>query len=196
MNPNVGATVYDVDSLLGNFTDAFKLKIQEMDYYLRQYDPTDNFESRQRYYNDNTMLENFTGQVLFDGEVQIDTNELIIYRDDDPETTDIDESEEVKERLSPRIRVPLNSDFFQSKLIDKEGSIDLTNNDNFNLYFKGIYINAYDFSTPLMMILDFDSSEIVINNEYDKYNKNSTDDDLTDDTIDRETKDFKITFWK
>ena len=65
-----------------------------MDYYLRQYDPTDNFESRQRYYNDNTILENFTGQVLFDGEVQIDTNELIIYRDDDPETTDIDESEE------------------------------------------------------------------------------------------------------
>ena len=195
VNPNAGATVYDVDSLLGNFTDAFKLKIQEMDYYLRQYDPTDNFESRQRYYNDNTILENFTGQVLFDGEVQIDTNELIIYRDDDPETTDIDESEEVKERLSPRIRVPLNSDFFQSKLIDKEGSIDLTNNDNFNLYFKGIYINAYDFSNPLMMILDFDSSEIVINYEYDKYNKNGTDDDLTDDTIDRESKDFKITFF-
>ena len=195
VNPNAGATVYDVDSLLGNFTDAFKLKIQEMDYYLRQYDPTDNFESRQRYYNDNTILENFTGQVLFDGEVQIDTNELIIYRDDDPETTDIDESEEVKERLSPRIRVPLNPDFFQSKLIDKEGSIDLTNNDNFNLYFKGIYINAYDFSNPLMMILDFDSSEIVINYEYDKYNKNGTDDDLTDDTIDRETKDFKITFF-
>ena len=127
INPNSGATVYDVDSLLGNFDDAFKLKIQEMDYYLREYDPTNNFETRQRYYNDNNILENFAGQVLFDGEVQIDKNELVIYREDDPETTDIDESEEVKERLSPRIRVPLNSDFFQSKLIDKEGSVDLTN---------------------------------------------------------------------
>ena len=143
-----------MDSLLGNFDDAFKLKIQEMDYYLREYDPTNNFETRQRYYNDNNILENFAGQVLFDGEVQIDKNELVIYREDDPETTDIDESEEVKERLSPRIRVPLNSDFFQSKLIDKEGSVDLTNSDNFNLYFKGIFINAYDFSDPLMMILD------------------------------------------
>ena len=195
INPNSGATVYDVDSLLGNFDDAFKLKIQEMDYYLREYDPTNNFETRQRYYNDNNILENFAGQVLFDGEVQIDKNELIIYREDDPETTDIDESEEIKERLSPRIRVPLNSEFFQSKLIEKEGSIDLTNSDNFNLYFKGIYVNAYDFSDPLLMILDFDSSEIVINYEYDKYNKNNTDEDLTDDTIDRESKDYKITLF-
>tara|TARA_E500000178_G_scaffold284846_1_gene286206 strand:- start:1464 stop:3269 length:1806 start_codon:yes stop_codon:yes gene_type:complete len=195
INPNSGATVYDVDSLLGNFDDAFKLKIQEMDYYLREYDPTNNFETRQRYYNDNNILENFAGQVLFDGEVQIDKNELIIYREDDPETTDIDESEEIKERLSPRIRVPLNSEFFQSKIIEKEGSIDLANLDNFNLYFKGIYVNAYDFSDPLLMILDFDSSEIVINYEYDKYNKNNTDEDLTDDTIDRESKDYKITLF-
>ena len=195
INPNSGATVYDVDSLLGNFDDAFKLKIQEMDYYLREYDPTNNFETRQRYYNDNNILENFAGQVLFDGEVQIDKNELVIYREDDPETTDIDESEEIKERLSPRIRVPLNSEFFQSKLIEKEGSIDLANSDNFNLYFKGIYVNAYDFSDPLLMILDFDSSEIVINYEYDKYNKNNTDEDLTDDTIDRESKDYKITLF-
>ena len=195
INPNSGATVYDVDSLLGNFDDAFKLKIQEMDYYLSEYDPTNNFETRQRYYNDNNILENFAGQVLFDGEVQIDKNELVIYREDDPETTDIDESEEIKERLSPRIRVPLNSEFFQSKLIEKEGSIDLANSDNFNLYFKGIYVNAYDFSDPLLMILDFDSSEIVINYEYDKYNKNNTDEDLTDDTIDRESKDYKITLF-
>tara|TARA_Y200000002_G_scaffold251943_1_gene208694 strand:+ start:671 stop:2476 length:1806 start_codon:yes stop_codon:yes gene_type:complete len=195
INPNSGATVYDVDSLLGNFDNAFKLKIQEMDYYLREYDPTNNFETRQRYYNDNNILENFAGQVLFDGEVQIDKNEVVIYREDDPETTDIDESEEIKERLSPRIRVPLNSEFFQSKLIEKEGSIDLTNSDNFNLYFKGIYVNAYDFSDPLLMILDFDSSEIVINYEYDKYNKNNTDEDLTDDTIDRESKDYKMTLF-
>jgi len=194
VNPNPGATVYDVDSLLGNFNDPFKIKIQEMDYYLREYDPNDNFESRQRYYNDNNILENFTGQTLFDGEVQIDKNELLIYREDDPETDDIDESEEIKERLSPRIRIPLNSEFFQSKLIDMEGSIDLANYDNFNLYFKGIYINAYDFIDPLMMILDFDSAEIVINYEYDKYNKNNTEDDISDDTIDRESKDFKITF--
>ena len=194
-NPNSGVTVYDVDSLLGNFNNAFKLKIQEMDYYLRQFDPTNNFETRQKYYNDNNILENFAGQVLFDGEVKIDKNELVIYKEDDPETTDIDESEEVKERLSPRIRVPLNSEFFQSKLIDKEGSVDLTNIDNFNLYFKGIYVNAYDFLDPLMMILDFDSAEIVINYEYDKYNKNNTEQDLTDDTIDRELKDYKITFF-
>ena len=193
-NPNQGATVYDVDSLIGNYKNAFKIKIQEMNYYLRDFDPNDNFESRQKYFNDNNTLKNFVGEVLFDDEITIDINEMVIYKEDDPETNDVDESEQVDERLSPRIRIPLSSDFFQSKIIDKEGSIDLKNRDNFNLFFKGIYIEAYNFIDPLMMILDLNAAELVINYDYNKYNKNGTDDDLTDDTIDRESKSFKLTF--
>ena len=45
-----------------------------------------------------------------------------------------------------------------------------------------------------MMILDLNAAELVINYDYNKYNKNGTDDDLTDDTIDRESKSFKLTF--
>ena len=125
-----------------------------MNYYLRDFDPNDNFESRQKYFNDNNTLKNFVGEVLFDDEITIDISEMVIYKEDDPETTDVDESEQVDERLSPRMRIPLSSDFFQSKIIDKEGSIDLKNRDNFNLFFKGIYIEAYNFIDPLMMILD------------------------------------------
>lgn len=193
-NPNQGATVYDVDSLIGSYKNAFKIKIQEMNYYLRDFDPNDNFESRQKYFNDNNTLKNFVGEVLFDDEIIIDKNEMVIYKEDDPETTDVDESEQVDERLSPRIRIPLSSDFFQSKIINKEGSIDLKNRDNFNLFFKGIHIEAYNFIDPLMMILDLNAAELVINYDYNKYNKNGTDDDLTDDTIDRESKSFKLTF--
>ena len=149
-----------------------------MNYYLRDFDPNDNFESRQKYFNDNNTLKNFVGEVLFDDEITIDINEMVIYKEDDPETTDVDESEQVDERLSPRIRIPLSSDFFQSKIIDKEGSIDLKNRDNFNLFFKGIYIEAYNFIDPLMMILDLNAAELVINYDYNKYNKNGTDDDL------------------
>ena len=58
-NPNSGATLYDVDSLLGNRDASFKIKVQELDYYLRSYDPTDNFESFQKYYSDETHLLNF-----------------------------------------------------------------------------------------------------------------------------------------
>jgi len=149
-NPNEGATVYDVDSLIGNRDASFKVKIQELDYYLRNYDPSDNFESLQKYYSDDYFIQNFAGQILFDDTVEINTNEVVIYREDDPDTDDIDESTIVKERLSPRLRIPLENEFFQSKIIDNEGSDDLLNRDNFNLFIKGLMINAYDFSDDLM----------------------------------------------
>jgi len=192
INPNKGATVYDVDSLIGNKDATFKIKVQELDYFLSTYDPNNNFETFLKYYSDNNIIENFAGTTLFDGEIEISTEEIVIYKEDDPETDDVDESTEVKERLSPRIRIPIDKEYLQSKIIDKEGNIDLTNQDNFNLYFKGITLNAYDFSEPLMLILNYSDASINIVYEYDRYNRNDTPDDTSDDTIDREEKTFKL----
>ena len=191
-NPNAGATQYDVDSLLGNTDASFKIKVQELDYYLRSYDPTDNFESFQKYYSDETQLLNFAGFTIHDDEVSIDTNEIVIYKEDDPDTDDVDESEEVKERLTPRLRLPLDKDFFQRKIIDHEGSDDMTNADNFNIYFKGLVLQAYDFSDDLLMILDYSNAKINIEYEYDKYNKNDTDDNTSDDTIDKVKANYEL----
>ena len=191
-NPNAGATLYDVDSLLGNRDASFKIKVQELDYYLRSYDPTDNFESFQKYYSDETQLLNFAGFTIHDDEVSIDTNEIVIYKEDDPDTDDVDESEEVKERLTPRLRLPLDKDFFQRKIIDHEGSDDMTNVDNFNIYFKGLVLQAYDFSDDLLMILDYSNAKINIEYEYDKYNKNDTDDNTSDDTIDKVKANYEL----
>ena len=135
-NPNGGGTVYELDSLMGNSKAKFKLKVSELDYYLRAYDPESNFEKFQKYYSDNDIPSNFSGAVLFDDEIEIDSNELVFYNEDDPETTEEDESETVKERLTPRIRVSLNKDFFQKKIIDNEGKQDLINNENFKLFIK------------------------------------------------------------
>ena len=181
-----------MDSLLGNRDASFKIKVQELDYYLRSYDPTDNFESFQKYYSDETQLLNFAGFTIHDDEVSIDTNEIVIYKEDDPDTDDVDESEEVKERLTPRLRLPLDKDFFQRKIIDHEGSDDMTNADNFNIYFKGLVLQAYDFSDDLLMILDYSNAKINIEYEYDKYNKNDTDDNTSDDTIDKVKANYEL----
>ena len=37
---------------------------------------------------------------------------------------------------SPRLRIPIDKAYMQTKIIDKEGNIDLANQDNFNLYFN------------------------------------------------------------
>ena len=190
INPHAGRTLYELDSLIGNPEATFKLKVSELDYFLRPYDPDSNFEKFQKYYSNNTLPENFSGYTLFDSEVKIDSNELVFYNEDDPETEEDDESEVVKERLSPRIRVDLDHDFFQTKFLDMEGSQEISNLDNFKLYFKGLVLEAYDFSDPLLMILNFNEAEIKVVYEYQKYNTQDTTDDTSDDTVDTEEADF------
>jgi hypothetical protein len=190
INPHAGRTLYELDSLIGNPEATFKLKVSELDYFLRPYDPDSNFEKFQKYYSNNTLPENFSGYTLFDSEVKIDSNELVFYNEDDPETEEDDESEVVKERLSPRIRVDLDHDFFQTKFLDMEGSQEISNLDNFKLYFKGLVLEAYDFSDPLLMILNFNEAEIKVEYEFQKYNKQDTPDDTSDDTVDSEEADF------
>tara|TARA_B100000242_G_C43054586_1_gene493220 strand:- start:3591 stop:5405 length:1815 start_codon:yes stop_codon:yes gene_type:complete len=192
INPDDGSTVYDIDSLIGNIDATFKIKIQELNYYLRNYDPNNNFETFQKYYSDDHFIKDFTNKILHDDFVALDTSEITIYEEDDPDTDEVDESTLVKERLSPRIIIPLDIPFFQSKIIDKEGSIDLLNQDNFNLYIKGLLLSAYDFSDDLLMILDYDNARIKITYEYDVYNDNDTTDDTSDDVIDKAEKDFEI----
>jgi hypothetical protein len=192
INPNGGGTTYELDSLIGNALAKFKLKVSELDYFLRPFDPDDNFESYQKYFSSNNIPDNFSGTVLFDQEVEINSNELVFFNEDDPDTEEDDESETVKERLTPRIRVPLDKDFFQSKIVDKEDSDELSNLDNFKLYFKGIVIDAYDFSDPLLMILNFSEAEIRIVYDYQQYNKNNTEDDTSDDTVESIEKNYML----
>ena len=194
VNPNAGGTLYELDSLLGNSNASFKLKVSELDYFLRPYDPEVNFEQFQKYYSNNSLASDFSGTTLYEDEISINSKELVFYNEDDPETEDVDESETVKERLTPRIRVELDKDFFQTRILDKEGSDDISNLDNFKLYFKGIVLETFDFSGPLLMILNFNEAEIKVEYEYKEYNKQGTTDDTSDDTVDTVDGDFRFLF--
>ena len=194
VNPNAGGTLYELDSLLGNSNASFKLKVSELDYFLRPYDPELNFEQFQKYYSNNSLASDFSGTTLYEDEISINSKELVFYNEDDPETEDVDESETVKERLTPRIRVELDKDFFQTRILDKEGSDDISNLDNFKLYFKGIVLETFDFSEPLLMILNFNEAEIKVEYEYKEYNKQGTTDDTSDDTVDTVDGDFRFLF--
>ena len=100
--------MYDLDSIIGNEKAKFKIKVSELDYYLRSYDPTSNFEKFQQYFSNNRIPSNFSGKMLFDDVVQINPNELVFWNEDNPDTADVDESKTLKERLTPRLRIPLS----------------------------------------------------------------------------------------
>lgn len=186
---NLNSQVYEIDSLFGNRNAEFRLKVYELTYFLNSLDPSNNFESIKEYFsNDDFYEEGFYGREFHNDIISLNFDEIpVLYFEDDPLTDDVNELNEVNYFETPRIRVPLEKEFFQREILDKEGTDDLTNQLNFNNYFKGLIIRADSFSDDLYMLLDILNARIVIEYSYNYYNGNGTD-DVLDDVIERKKK--------
>ena len=181
---NAYAKQYEIDSIYGNKAVPFNFKVERSTYFLRDVDPTQNFEQRQIYFSDFAFSPTFVSDVLFDGEVTINETETITFKEDDPDTEDTDESKEVDLRLAPGIIVNLDKDFFQENFIDKEGDTELLSQTNFQEFLRGIYLSASGTtSEDIMLLLDLLNAKIYVNYEYDKVDTNDTATDTSDDTI-------------
>ena len=187
-------SVYDIDSIYGNRNSEFTLQVHELTYYLNEYDPLTNFQSSQIYYsNRDYYTEGFVGATLFDGRIKLNFDEIrFYYNEDDPDTPDIDETTQVENRLTPRLRIPLDPNFFQEKLIDLEGSESLLSEISYQKDMRGLIIRGENFSDDLYMLLDIQNAEIKISYEFKDNNTQGTLEDLTDDTIEILERNFSI----
>ncbi len=174
---------FDLDSIYGDRNQSFNLIVARSNYFLRDLDPNSGFEEAQEYYS-NQDFSAFIGETLFDGEVTITNEEYLFYKEDDPETEDVDESTQVDTKLNPGIRVPLNPDFFQQNILDKEGQSELLSHSNFRNFFRGIYLSGTDMD-ELMFLLDLTEANITITYEYQDY-------DTSEETIVTGEKDFVL----
>ena len=180
--------VYEIDSIYGNRNASFNLKVYELTYYLNHFDIENNFESYAQYFSDQDFYANgFSGQVLHDDNINLNFEEVpILYYQDDPETTVI-ETDQVEYYESPRIRVPLNVEFFQRRLMNFEGLDQLKNTDNFNHHLRGIIVKADNLSDDLYMLLDISNAQVVLEYNYNWYNSQGTV-NTDDDVIERRKK--------
>ena len=180
--------VYEIDSIYGNRNATFDLKVYELTYYLNNFDIENNFESYAAYYSDQDFYaDGFSGQVLHDASISLNLEEVpILYYQDDPETTVI-ETDQVEYYESPRIRVPLNVEFFQRRVMNFEGLDQLKNSDNFNHHLRGLIVKAENFSDDLYMLLDSSNAQVVLEYNYNYYNSQGTV-TLDDDVIERRKK--------
>ncbi|MEH6680727.1 MAG: DUF4270 family protein [Sediminicola sp.] len=186
---NAYAKRFDLDSIYGNGNTPlaglpFHMKVERSTYFLRDLDPNANFEQAQEYYSNQEFSPNFVSDVLFDGITTINDKETLFFNEDDPETEDVDESLEVETRLAPGIRVALDNEFFQTNILDKEGSSELLSAGNFKEFFRGIHlsVSAAD-GRELMFLLDLTRANITIYYEHDSVDQNETTGDASDDTI-------------
>ena len=186
---NIYANRFDLDSIYGDRNQTFDLVVSKSNYFLRDLDPNSNFEEAQEYYS-NQDFSSFIGEELtIDGQktVVIDDTEMLIYAEDDPDTEDVDESQTVVDsRIAPGIRIPLNPDFFQQNILDKEGQPELLSSSNFKNFIRGIHLSGTDMD-QLMFLLDLTEANITITYEYDDY------DPETEETVTAE-KDFVLNF--
>lgn len=176
---------YDLDSIYGNRVEPFNLKVERSTYFLRDLDPDSNFVDRQAYYSNQEFSPTFVSDVLYDGTVTISDMETLIFKEDDADTEDVDESEEVATRLFPGVMANLDTAFFQENFLDKEGQSELLSQTNFQDFIRGIYLSASGNSEDIMLLLDFNNAKIRVNYEYDRVNTNNTVSDTSDDTIEQ-----------
>ena len=189
--------LYEIDSLYGDINSNFNIKVHELTYYLNDLDANNNFETQKIYYSNQDFYdEGYFGEELSNTNVKLNLEEQVFnYLTDDPLTEDIDERDKVELRLSPRIRIPLNNDFFQRKIIEMEGNSVLESSSSFKLDgIRGLIIQTENFSSDLYMLLNFNSAQIRIEYEFDSYNNNGTENDTDDDEIERLSSSISIPF--
>ncbi|MEQ5790188.1 DUF4270 domain-containing protein [Muricauda sp. NFXS6] len=166
---NIYPNRFDLDSIYGDREQTFDIVVSRSNYFLRDLDPNSNFEEAQEYYS-NQDFSGFIGEELtIEGQktVVIDDTEKLVYAEDDPDTDDVDESQTVVDsRIPPGIRVPLNPDFFQQNILDKEGQAELLSQSNFKNFLRGVHLTGTDMD-ELMFLLDLTEANITITYEYD-----------------------------
>ena len=167
INPDTEANVYEIDYLYGDTTQEVHFQVKKLNFFLPNLDPEDNFESDKAFYSDKDFeQEGLTSQPLFDDKISLDFDEIVSFKVDDPDTEDVDESTVVDQRLSPRIRIPLDTALFQQSILDIEGDEMLLDNNRFQEYFNGIIIGFQSTASPLMMQLNFSGGRIQIEYDY------------------------------
>jgi hypothetical protein len=173
-----------LDSIYGAIDAPFRLKVERSTFFLRDLDPNTNFQEAQAYFSTQEFSPTFVSDVLYDseesGELRIDDKEILLSQEDNETTDEVDESL-IFEKLNPGIRVPLDKDFFQDYILNKEGRSELFSQSNFSTFLRGIHLSLEsDDPEGLMLLLDLRFANIQITYTHDSYNANSTNDDAID----------------
>jgi len=141
-----GENEYRLDSVFGE--SPIKLSLFENNYFLRNFNPSgENIDETQIYYsNKSTGLDEISPSQLEGTPIEISQNQ--------PETSNVDpyfpnaesftltDNDENETEIAPSLRLKLQNQFWQNKIIDKEGQPVLSSQANFKDYFRGIYFKA------------------------------------------------------
>lgn len=153
-----GGVEYELDSVIsssGSIEDI-KLSMFENTYFLRSFDPNEGFDNRQPFFSNRSASANEIISISELEAVPIAVIDQLTFSNEEIVLTDNDETEpSITERLSPRIRQVWRGSnlddadvisYWQDKILDQETQSVLSNSNNFNDYFRGIYFKTESIS--------------------------------------------------
>ncbi|WP_419212913.1 DUF4270 domain-containing protein [Maribacter sp. X9] len=173
----------------------FNLKVERSTYFLRDLDPNANFQESQAYYSSQQFSPDFVSDSLFNGVVEISNEQFLIPKVDDTTTEDVNESKTYT-KLEPGIRISLDNSFFQTNILDKEGSSELLSSANFTEFIRGLHFSiTEEQGNDVLFLFDLKGANITMKYTYKSYDTNGTTDDTSDDNPNlRKEKDFTFSF--
>ncbi|WP_026704636.1 DUF4270 domain-containing protein [Flavobacterium soli] len=160
-----GNGIYELDSIYGS--GKINLKIFESGVVLNDLIPPD-FEDTQKYYSDDTNFNTYKiGNVLNNSsnpkentEFETSLKEIITYKRDKGLRAK-DTATNIEARLTPRIRLHLDTAFFKNKIINAPDG-KLINNSIFKEYFRGLYFHVEDAASGTLMKFRFSDADVTL----------------------------------
>ena len=159
-----GTGIYKLDSIYGD--QKMNLRVYESGYHIQDYDASTNAQDAQKYYNnqDNLFNNNKIGQPLNNSEDKKQNTEFVpdptevkVYKRDNV----LEPTTDIETRLSPRMRLKLDSTYFYNKIFLASND-KLISNGSFKDYMKGLYFQIEDAPNGRLMKLNFGAGNITI----------------------------------
>ena len=186
---SAGAPSFDLDSIYGDTSIDFNLKVYELSNYLNTLDPTDPTKNL-KYFSDSNFS---TGQVLYSGTFKANKNDTVAYisrwnSDLGPFNDRYDIDTIKRNNLQPSIKIPLDESYLKTHLIDNVSN-ELETTDLFQHYFRGLYIEASPNVSPSahLMSINISAAKFTIYYTNEETVNETATEDLNDNGILGET---------
>ena len=205
-----GNANYVLDSLYGNVDElgnslaTMKFSMFRNNYFLSNYDPESNFEDSQKYFSNGSASGGSTipvaeleSELIYESDLFEFKSDQIILEEENEEGV-----MEVTETLTPRLFLVFkegdgnnpnalyseNIQFWQETILDKMADSELSNTNNFNNYFRGVYFKLEENTEAgSMAMLNFSLANITL--YYRSISGADIDEDGIPDTYDADVDD-------
>lgn len=172
---------YDLDSIYGGKEAKLKLSIYESGYFLRDINPVT--QDKQVYFSNQDADIDAVKKTLLNDSSSKSENEEFVFSNEEVKELSINSSK-VKSlnRSAPQMRIKLNNNFFYNKFFTAASSGNLTTNNDFKNYFRGLYFkveNSGSAETNLAM-MNFKGGKITV---YYHQNTSATKTDVENKTL-------------